>query len=89
MLGILLFLIVGAFIGWLASIVMKTNAQQGTLLNIGTGVLGGALGGWLFGDVLHIGSAHASGTFSVLGVLWAVAGACILVGALKLVGYLR
>jgi uncharacterized membrane protein YeaQ/YmgE (transglycosylase-associated protein family) len=85
MIGIILFLVVGALIGWLASIVMKTNGQQGMLLNIITGVFGGALGGWLFGDVLGIGSAYASGTFSIVGVLWATAGACIVIGLLKLV----
>jgi uncharacterized membrane protein YeaQ/YmgE (transglycosylase-associated protein family) len=89
MIGFLLSLVVGAFIGWLASIVMKTNGQQGTLLNICVGVIGAAVGSWLFGDVLEIGTAYASGTFSVVGVLWATAGACIVIGVLKLVRVLR
>jgi uncharacterized membrane protein YeaQ/YmgE (transglycosylase-associated protein family) len=84
MIGLVLFLVVGAFVGWLASMLMKTNAQQGTLLNILTGVVGAVLGGWVFGDVLGIGSAHQSGALSIVGILWATAGACVFIGLLKL-----
>ena len=45
--GIILWLIIGGVIGWLASIIMKRDAQQGIILNIVVGVIGGLLGGWL------------------------------------------
>ena len=45
--GIILWLIVGGVIGWLASIIMRTDAQQGIFLNIVVGIIGGFLGGWL------------------------------------------
>jgi len=47
--AILLTLIVGGVIGWLASVVMKTDAQMGIIANIVVGILGAILGHWLFG----------------------------------------
>jgi uncharacterized membrane protein YeaQ/YmgE (transglycosylase-associated protein family) len=47
--NLLIWLIVGGVIGWLASIVMKTNAQQGIVLNVIVGIVGAVLGGWLMG----------------------------------------
>ena len=41
-------LIVGGIIGWLASVMMKTNAQMGVISNVIVGIVGSALGGWLF-----------------------------------------
>ena len=49
MLGLILALIIGGIIGWLASIVMRTNAQQGVLLNIVVGIIGSLLGSFLLG----------------------------------------
>lgn len=43
----LIYIIVGGIAGWLASILMRTNAQQGILLNIIVGIIGGFIGGWL------------------------------------------
>ena len=45
--GFIIWLIVGGVIGWLASLVMRTDAQQGIILNIVVGIIGGFLGGWL------------------------------------------
>jgi uncharacterized membrane protein YeaQ/YmgE (transglycosylase-associated protein family) len=47
--GIIVWLIVGGIVGWLASIVMRTDAQQGILLNIVVGVVGAFIGGLIFG----------------------------------------
>ena len=44
---LILILIVGGVIGWLASMVMRTDAQQGIFLNIVVGIVGGVIGGWL------------------------------------------
>jgi len=43
----IIMLIVGGIAGWLASMLMRTNAQQGIILNIVVGIIGGFLGGWL------------------------------------------
>lgn len=76
-------ILVGALIGWLASIVMKTDAQQGALANIVIGVVGSALGRWLFSDVLHLGGAAVAGSLSVIGIVWGVLGAVVLIAILK------
>jgi len=82
-------IIIGAVIGWLASLIMRTDEQQGLLWNILVGIIGALLGRWLFGSVLGIGSAEAAGTFSLLGILWGVIGAVILIAILKAVRVLR
>lgn len=81
--GWIVAILVGALIGWLASMVMKTDANQGALANIVIGIVGSALGRWLFSDVLGIGGAVAAGTFSVLGLLWGVLGAVLLIAILR------
>lgn len=45
--GIILWIIFGAIVGWIASIIMKTDAQQGTILNILVGIVGAVVGGWI------------------------------------------
>ena len=49
MIGIIVWLIVGGVVGWLASIVMRTDAQQGILLNIVVGIVGAFLAGLIVG----------------------------------------
>jgi len=46
--GIIIWLIVGGIVGWLASILMRTDAQQGILLNIVVGIVGAFIGGMIF-----------------------------------------
>jgi uncharacterized membrane protein YeaQ/YmgE (transglycosylase-associated protein family) len=47
--GIIVWLIVGGIVGWLASIIMRTDAQQGIILNIVVGIVGAFIGGLIFG----------------------------------------
>jgi uncharacterized membrane protein YeaQ/YmgE (transglycosylase-associated protein family) len=82
-------ILVGALIGWLASMVAKTDGQQGALANVVIGILGASLGRWLFGGVLNIGGATVAGSFSVIGILWGVLGALILIFLLRSVRVLR
>ena len=70
-------LIVGGIIGWLASLVMKTNAQMGWISNVIVGIVGSALGGWLFA---LLGLA-AYGTIGRL--IMGVAGAALLIVILR------
>jgi len=81
--GWILIIIVGALIGWLASRLMNTDEQQGALANIGIGIVGSLLGGWLFGGVLGIGSATTAGALSIWGIIWGVVGAVVLIALLK------
>jgi uncharacterized membrane protein YeaQ/YmgE (transglycosylase-associated protein family) len=72
-------LIVGGIIGWLASIVMKTNAQMGIIANVIVGIVGAGLGGWLAVQ-LGIGGPP------VMSWVMAVVGAAILIAILKMLG---
>ena len=71
------YLIVGGIIGWLASIVMRTNAQQGIILNIVVGVIGSFIGGVLLGSNLSSGG--------LMGWIGAFVGAVILLGIVNMI----
>ena len=75
-------LIAGGVIGWLASIVMKTNAQMGLIANIVVGIVGAGIGGWLAGQL-------ALGGGPVVAWVMAVAGAAILIALLKAIGIFK
>jgi uncharacterized membrane protein YeaQ/YmgE (transglycosylase-associated protein family) len=75
--GLIISLIVGGVVGWLASIVMKTNAQMGIFANVVVGILGSMLGFWLAGLL----GLEAYGGIARL--LVAIAGAVVLIGVLK------
>ncbi|NDP38286.1 MAG: GlsB/YeaQ/YmgE family stress response membrane protein [Rhodoferax sp.] len=76
-------LIIGGIVGWLASIVMKTNAQMGWIANVLVGVVGSMLGYWIAG---LLGIAPTGG---ILGFLVAVVGAVLLIFILNKVGIFR
>ena len=56
--SLIMWLIVGGILGWLASIVMKTNDRQGIILNIVVGVIGAFLGGLLLAPLFHTGTIN-------------------------------
>ena len=78
--GFILWLIIGGVIGWLASIVMRTDAQQGIFLNIIVGIIGAFIGGLLFSR----GNLNAY-DFSIPSLLVAFVGAVILLAIVNLV----
>ncbi len=82
-------IIIGALIGWIASMIMRTDEQQGAIANILIGIVGSLLGQWLFSGILGLGTADAAGTLSFTGVFWGVVGAVVLIGLLKAVRVLR
>jgi len=75
----IIWLIVGGVIGWLASIVMRTDAQQGIILNIVVGIVGAFIGGLLFG-----GSINSQG-LTLYTFLSSLVGALILLAIVNLV----
>jgi len=79
--GWLAWIIIGAIAGWLASIVMKTNQQQGLLMDIVVGIVGAFIGGFL---VNQFGSAGVTG-FNIWSLFVAFIGAVVLLGLLRLV----
>lgn len=51
--GIIIWLIIGGVVGWLASIIMRRDAQQGVILNIVVGIIGSMIAGFLFGGGIN------------------------------------
>jgi uncharacterized membrane protein YeaQ/YmgE (transglycosylase-associated protein family) len=80
MINLIIWLVAGAAIGWLASMVMHTNAQQGTILNIVVGVIGALIGGFLFGS-----STINQNVFNVTTLLVSLVGAVVLLAIVNLV----
>ena len=79
----IIWLIVGGVIGWLASIVMKTDGQQGIFLNIVVGILGALLGGWLLSPLVGAGTINQD-NFSLPALLVSFLGAAILLAIVNL-----
>ena len=80
----IIWLIVGGIIGWLASLVMKTDAQQGLGLNIVVGIIGALLGGWIVAPLLGSGTINQN-DFSLSGLVVSLLGAVILLAIVNLV----
>ena len=82
--NIVIWLVIGGVIGWLASIVMRTDGQQGLLLNVVVGIVGSLLGGWLLSPLVGVSTINQS-NFSLPGLLVSLAGAVILLAIVNLV----
>jgi len=77
--GIIIWLIVGGICGWLASLIMRTDAQQGVLMNIVVGIVGAVIAGLVLGQ----GSINQGLTVETF--LWSLLGAVILLAIVNLV----
>lgn len=80
----LIWIVIGGVMGWLASLVMKTDAQQGMVLNVVVGIVGALLGGWLIAPMLGTGTIN-SNDFSVGSLLVSFLGALLLLAIVNLV----
>jgi uncharacterized membrane protein YeaQ/YmgE (transglycosylase-associated protein family) len=81
--GLIITLVIGGVIGWLASLFMKTNAQMGLFANVVVGIVGSALGRWLFG-MLGLTALGSIGSW-----IMSVAGAAALIAILKAFSILK
>ena len=79
----ILWLIVGGLIGWLASKIMNTDAQQGVGLNIVVGIVGALLAGWLITPLIGGGTIN-QGDFSLSGLIISLLGAIVLLAIVNL-----
>jgi uncharacterized membrane protein YeaQ/YmgE (transglycosylase-associated protein family) len=79
----LVWLIVGGLIGWVASMIMRTDAQQGVILNVVVGIVGAFLGGVLLAPMLGTGTIN-SNDFSLAGLGVSLLGAVILLAIVNL-----
>ncbi len=76
MVSLIVWLVVGGVVGWLASMLMRTDGQQGIILNVVVGIIGSFLGGWLIAPLI--------GGSGVMGYVSAFLGAIILLAIVNL-----
>jgi uncharacterized membrane protein YeaQ/YmgE (transglycosylase-associated protein family) len=79
--GFIVWLIVGGIIGWLASLVMRTDGQQGIILNIVVGIVGAVIAGLIFGG----GNINTSDPLDLTNILYSLLGAIVLLAIVNLV----
>ena len=79
----IIWLVIGGIIGWLASMVMRTDAQQGVILNVVVGIVGALLGGWLISPLVGVPTINQD-AFSLPAMLVSLIGAIILLGIVNL-----
>lgn len=82
--NLVIWLVVGGVIGWIASIIMKTDAQQGLLLNVVVGIVGALIGGWLLSPLVGAGTLN-QGDFSLAGLFVSLVGAVVLLFVVNLI----
>lgn len=77
--GLILWIIFGALVGWVASLIMNTDAEQGSIANIIVGVIGAVIGGWI---MRSFGGTGMTG-FDIRSFIVALVGAVLLIGIVK------
>ncbi len=81
--GIIILLVVGGIVGWLASMIMRTDAQQGIFLNIAVGIVGALLAGFIVTPLIG-GAPITSGVISIQSFLVSLVGAVILLAIINM-----
>ncbi len=81
--NIIAWLVVGGLIGWVDSMIMKTDAQQGIFLNVVVGIIGSMLGGFVVAPLLGHGTINQN-DFSPMGLVVSLVGAVILLAIVNL-----
>lgn len=83
MINLIVWLVVGGVIGWIASMIMKTDGQQGLLLNIVVGIVGAAIAGWFLSPMFGVASINDN-AFSAASMGVSLLGAVILLAIVNL-----
>jgi uncharacterized membrane protein YeaQ/YmgE (transglycosylase-associated protein family) len=84
MVNLIVWLVIGGLIGWVASMLMRTDGQQGMFLNVVVGVVGAALGGWLISPMVGLPTIN-EGAFSAGALVVSLLGAVLLLAVVNLV----
>jgi uncharacterized membrane protein YeaQ/YmgE (transglycosylase-associated protein family) len=79
----IIWIVVGGLIGWVASMIMRTDAQQGMFLNVVVGIVGALLAGWIVSPLVGVGTINQD-AFSVGALLVSLVGAVILLAIVNL-----
>ncbi len=83
MINFLVWIIVGGALGWIASMIMGTNAQQGTMLNIVVGIVGAFLAGMFLSPLFGVATINQN-NFSIPSLIVSLLGAVILLAITNL-----
>ena len=81
--NIIIWLVVGGILGWLASLVMRTDGQQGIFLNVVVGIVGALIAGFLIAPLFGTGTIN-SNDFSISGLLVSFLGAAVLLAIVNM-----
>lgn len=84
MISLIVTILAGALIGWIASLIMKTNASMGAIANILCGIAGAFLGG-IISRFVPFFSSSGNPSFHVMDIVFGVIGACIVIAIVKAV----
>jgi uncharacterized membrane protein YeaQ/YmgE (transglycosylase-associated protein family) len=82
--NMVVWLVIGGLIGWVASIIMRTDAQQGMFLNVVVGIVGSVLGGWFLSPFFGVSTINQN-NFSIPALFVSLLGAVILLAIVNLV----
>ncbi len=83
MVNLIVWVILGGIIGWIASMIMQTDEEQGLLANVIVGIVGAFLAGWLITPLFGVSTINQN-NFSVAGFIVSLAGAIILLAIVNL-----
>ncbi|HUG46176.1 MAG TPA: GlsB/YeaQ/YmgE family stress response membrane protein [Sphingomicrobium sp.] len=78
--GFIVWLVIGGIIGWLASLIMRTDAQQGIILNIVVGIVGAVIAG-----LVIAGGISPANPLELSNILWSLVGAVVLLAIVNLI----
>ncbi len=81
--NLIIWLVAGGVLGWLASLIMKTDGQQGIILNVVVGIIGALIAGFVIAPMFGTGTIN-SNDFSVTGLLVSLAGAVVLLAIVSM-----
>lgn len=84
MINFIIWIVLGGILGWIASMIMRTDAQQGMLLNIVVGIIGAFLAGMFLSPLFGVGTINQN-NFSIPALLISLLGAVILLAIVNLV----
>lgn len=79
--GFIIWLVIGGIVGWVASMIMRTDGQQGIVLNVIVGIIGAVIAGLIFGG----GNINTANPLDLTNILWSLLGAVILLAIVNLV----
>jgi len=82
--NVIIWLVVGGLVGWVASKVMNTDGQQGILMNVVVGIVGALIGGWVLSPIVGASTIN-QGDFSIGGLFVSLVGAIVLLAIVKFV----